>query len=138
MKVSTSLGRSGLAALVMATGTVAAFCPFAHAQGPSIEVGGPPGIQAGRGRLGPSPGNAGIPETDGAPGTQDRPIGGRVGPSSSRAPIGGMSPSTRTTGEPPPRFRPPVLEPASVPRYGELDLPTAAEERPAVAGLTLD
>ncbi|SIO34231.1 outer membrane protein, cobalt-zinc-cadmium efflux system [Singulisphaera sp. GP187] len=120
-------------ALALATGG-----PDARAQGPA-EVEEPIGLPEGRVKLGPAIGDAGILEAGSAPGTQDnRPMSGRLGAGGSRAPIGAVNPSRPAAGEPPPRFRPEVLEPASVPHYGELELPGSTTERPVEPGLTLD
>src|SRR5262245_5684099 len=81
------------------------------AQGPTVDVPGPPGLSAGESRLGAPLGSAGISSFDTSPGSQDRPLGGRAGPSVSRAPINALNPPTRTpTRAPAPRFRPPTLE----------------------------
>ena len=101
---------------MLATWLALALGDAAAAQGPSIDIGEPPGVSKGRGKLGPPLGEAETPELDSAPGTQDnRPVAGRLGPSVSRAPIGGLNPPTQPTPEEPSRFRPKVLEPASVP-----------------------
>lgn len=111
----------------------------AYAQGPSVDVAPPPGVSEGRGRLGPHLGSAGISNSDAGPGAEEnQPLSGRLGPSGSRAPVGGLNPTVRPNREPPARFRPQVLEPASVPRYGELDIPGAGDSPPKPGGLTLD
>jgi cobalt-zinc-cadmium efflux system outer membrane protein len=120
-------------AIWLALGTTAA-----RAQGPSIDIGGPPGIPEGRGKLGRPIGAAGGSESDSTPGNQDRPLGGRPGPSTSRAPISSLNPSPRPVREEVVRFRPQVLEPASVPRYGELELPESAAAPAPPGALTLD
>src|SRR5262245_9416741 len=98
------------------------------AQAPTVDIQGPPGLSPGEGRLGAPLGSAGISSFDTSPGSQDRPLGGRAGPSVSRAPINALNPPTRTpTREPTARFRPPTLEPADVPRYGDLELPSRTE-----------
>jgi cobalt-zinc-cadmium efflux system outer membrane protein len=109
-----------------------------HAQGPSIDVENPPGVPESRGKLGAALGAAGIPEPDTAPGQQERPIGSRAGPSVSRAPISALNPPLRPPREAPPRFRPRVLEPASVPAYGELELPGRPEPVAPEGALTLN
>jgi len=109
-----------------------------YGQGPSVDVEGPPGAPKSGGRLGNPIGSAGISSFDSTPGSQDRPLGGRAGPSVSRAPVGSLNPSTmRRTMEAPARFQPRTLAPADVPRYGELELP-AKPEPPPPGGLTLD
>ncbi|AGA31279.1 TolC family protein [Singulisphaera acidiphila] len=123
-----------LGGLVLAVGG-----PDARAQGPA-DVEEPIGLPEGRAKLGPVIGDAGILEAGNAPGTQDnRPMNGRLGASGSRAPVDALNPS-RPAGvtPPPPRFRPETLEPATVPHYGELELPTTDRERPSGSGLTLD
>ncbi len=109
-------------------------------QGPTVDVEGPPGLPDASGRLGGPIGSAGISSFDATPGSQDRPLGGRAGPSVSRAPVGALSPggTSMSTREPAPRFRPEVLEPANVPRYGELALPGGTDEIGHPQGLTLD
>ncbi|MDG3008163.1 TolC family protein [Paludisphaera mucosa] len=110
------------------------------AQGPTVDVQGPPGMLGSRGRLGAPIGSAGISAFDATPGSQqDRPIGGRLGPSASRAPVGALSPSTAIQSrEPSARFQPRALEPANVPRYGELELPAGPQAADRPGGLTLD
>src|SRR4051794_12713106 len=94
------------------------------AQGPTVDVKGPPGLHGAQGRLGGPLGSSGISSFAAPPGSQDRPLGGRPGPSVSRAPIGALSPPTTSPArEPMARLQPRTLEPASVPRYGELELP---------------
>src|SRR5215217_2336058 len=109
------------------------------AQGPTVDVQGPPGQPEAQGRLGAPLGSSGISAFDSAPGSQGRPLGGRPGPSASRAPVGALSPPTTTPErEPTARFRPRTLEPANVPRYGELELPARPEGAERPEGLTLD
>lgn len=91
-----------------------------------------------RGRLGPALGSAGIQEADTSPGGQsDRPIGGRPGPSASRAPIASFNPPQRVGREEVGR-RPRAVEAAPVPHYGELELPGAADRPRARGNLNLD
>src|SRR5262249_40654082 len=75
---------------------------------------------------------------DSTPGSQYHPLGGRPGPPTSRAPVGALNPPSRPSRTEIVRFRPQVLEPATVPRYGELDLPARAEAPRPPGGLTLD
>src|SRR5262249_22937082 len=112
--------------------------PSAHA--PAIDVINPPGVSEGRGRFGRPLGGAEMPEPDTAPGEQQNlPLSGRPGPSVSRAPVGGLNPPAQLLREQEPgRLRPQVLEPASVPQYGELDLPGAAQPPRPPGNLTLD
>ena len=134
----TSRGRGRMLLLLhfaiwLALGAIAA-----HAQGPSVDVAGPPGIPEGRGKLGRVIGAAGGSELDSTPGNQDRPLGGRPGPSASRAPVSSLNPSPRAAREEVVRFRPQVLEPASVPRYGGLELPEGGAAPAPPGALTLD
>lgn len=108
-----------------------------HAQGPSIDVVGPPSMPH-RGRLGAPIGAAGFQEGDMSPADQgDRPVGGRVGPSASRAPIGSFNPPTRVVREEIGR-RPAVVEAAPVPAYGDLALPGSTDQPRPRGNLTLD
>ncbi|WP_206108201.1 TolC family protein [Paludisphaera soli] len=112
----------------------------ARAQGPAVDPAGPPGRVESRGGLGVPLGSAGISAFDTTPGAMGQPIGGRAGPSVSRAPVGGLQPPT-TGREPeqPERFRLRALEPADVPQYGELELPADAPDQTGPPdGLTLD
>jgi outer membrane protein, heavy metal efflux system len=109
-----------------------------HAQGPSIDVDTPPGVPEGRGKLGPALGAAGTSETDSSPGQEQRPLSGRVGPSGPRAPASAVNPPTRPARGPAPRFRPQVLEPANVPHYGDLEIPSRTDAGAPEGGLTLD
>lgn len=119
--------------IILEAGKTAVF-----AQGPSIDVGGPPGMTTSRNRLGPSLGSAGFREADASLGdVEDRPIGGRPGPSASRAPIGNLNPPPQVVREERGR-RPRVVEPAAVPHYGELDLPGGTERPRPRGNLTLD
>jgi cobalt-zinc-cadmium efflux system outer membrane protein len=115
---------------------VGAAGPPARAQGPA-EILPPPELPSGASRLGRAPGALGASLFGQGPGQADRPLGGRAGPSSSRAPVGGLIPPALPPSEPPPRFRPPALEPAEVPQYGELETP-AQPEAPGATGLSLD
>lgn len=110
-----------------------------YGQGPSVDVEGPPGAPEGQGSLGAPIGSSGISSFNLTPGSQDRPIGGRAGPSVSRAPVGALNPSSmKRAPEPPARFRPHSIEPANVPHYGELALPATPEAGATPGGLTLD
>src|SRR5947208_106589 len=89
---------------------------FGWAQGPTVDIKGPPGVPGGRpGTVAPV-GSAGTSSFGSTPGSQDRPLGGRPGPSVSRAPVGGLNPPGIRARETAVRFRPRVLEPATVPR----------------------
>lgn len=134
MKRSTGAFPARLQAAVL---TLLASVLPCYGQGPSVDIEGPPGAPESRSRLGTPIGSAGISSFDSAPGSQDRPIGGRAGPSVSRAPVGALTPSTmKRAPEPPARFQPRTLEPADVPHYGNLELPTVSEA--TSGGLTLD
>ncbi len=113
---------------------------LSHAQGPSVDVKGPPGLPESQGRLGTPLGSAGISSFNTTPGSQDRPLGGRVGPSVSRAPIGALNPPTgpSMSREPMSRFQHRALEPANVPQYGELEIPVRGDNEAPTDGLTLD
>jgi cobalt-zinc-cadmium efflux system outer membrane protein len=125
-----SVGLMTIVAL-MAGGSVA------WPQAPQIDVQGPPGLPEARGRLGPAIGASGTSSFEDA-GNQGRPLGGRPGPSVSRAPVGGVTPRVGPREEAAARFRPPVLEPADIPRYGELEQPAGPEDLGPENGLTLD
>jgi cobalt-zinc-cadmium efflux system outer membrane protein len=108
------------------------------AQGPTFDLNGPPGVPNGRGKLGPQLGSAGIQEGDTSPGEQaNQPISGRVGPSGSRAPVGALNPPPRQFQEEVGR-RPRVVDPASVPHYGDLDLPGGRDYPRPRGNMTLD
>jgi cobalt-zinc-cadmium efflux system outer membrane protein len=109
------------------------------AQGPQFDVGNPPGSPIARGKLGAAlgaSGTSGFDATSIAP--QQSIFGGRPGPSVTRTPINQL-------GQPrPPVFSissitpPRSLESASVPVYGQLDLPDVEEQEGPPNGVTLD
>lgn len=111
---------------------------LAQAQGPQVEVQGPPGASFGRGKLGAQPGDSGIDAADTAPrlGT----FGGKPGLSVGRAGTAEMIQQMR--------FRPQGLtdaqmqfkrlQPAEVPKFGALDIPPGPEDLGPPDGLTLD
>lgn len=112
---------------------------FARGQGPQVDVNNPPGSPEARGRLGPAIGASGTSGFDATPiQTQQSIFGGRPGPSATRAPINQLA------APQPPVMRiqsisqPAPLESATVPKYGELDLPLQEEEEGPADGLTLD
>ncbi|MFO0951788.1 MAG: TolC family protein [Isosphaeraceae bacterium] len=112
----------------------------AHAQGPQVDVDNPPGANGSRGRLGPPVGASGTSGFDSSPvQAQESIFGGRPGASATRAPINQLAaPQPAVLRIQPPR-RPAALEPANVPRYGELDVPAEEEgEEGPENGLTLD
>ena len=117
-----------------------AVAPTCLAQGPQVDVDNPPGAPQSRGRLGDALGASGTTGLDGSPITsQDSVFGGRPGPSASRAPLNQLSAPQPGVSRLQRISQPATLESASVPRYGDLDLPTDAdsEEGPA-NGLTID
>jgi cobalt-zinc-cadmium efflux system outer membrane protein len=65
-------------------------------------------------------------------------LGGRPGPSVSRAPLNQLTGPTSAITQPRVRFKPIVLQPAAVPSYGELDEPGRPEDPGPANGLTLD
>ena len=85
-------------------------------------------------------GASGATTLDGRPGqAADRPLGGRVGPSVSRVPIGGVSPpGVPRRGLEPQGLQVRSLEPASVPEYGDLEVPGELPNEKAEGSLTLD
>ncbi|MGE5755504.1 MAG: TolC family protein, partial [Planctomycetaceae bacterium] len=110
----------------------------ARAQGPQFDVENPPGAPEARGKLGPAVGASGTSGFDViGVSTQPSLLGGRPGPSATRAPINQL-----TQPQPPVKPiklpSPPVLEPANVPRYGDLEIPTEGEDLGPPNGLTLD
>lgn len=97
----------------------------------------PPGVPESRGLLGSPPGSSGtleLPTPNLGP-----PIGGRVGPSVSRAPVGALNPPGRPTGrEGAADFRITPVEPAPIPAYGAPDVEEAPTFLGPESGLTLD
>ncbi|MFO0888419.1 MAG: TolC family protein [Isosphaeraceae bacterium] len=134
------VGRTHLAVFAFGALALIRGGPACYCQGPTVDVQGPPGLPQAQGRLGPPLGSAGISSFETTPGSQDRPLGGRAGPSVSRAPIDALNPPTSAAPirEPRAPFRPPSLEPAEVPTYGELELPAREEKETGEAGLSLD
>ena len=111
----------------------------AWAQGPTVDVDNPPGVSSGESMLGPAIGAAGFSLFQNLPGSTEAPIGGRPGPSVSRAPISGLNPQTtvsRREGQP--NFKVPALPTAEVPAYGELDLPEGSLVVGAENGMSLN
>ena len=93
---------------------------------PQVDVGSPPGVPDARGKLGPAIGASGTSAFDDSA-EQGRPIGGRPGPSASRAPITAARTGRVGMQEGPANFRPKVLEPVDLPRYGDIEVPPASE-----------
>lgn len=116
------------------------FCTSVRAQGPQVELDSPPGLPDGRGSLGSALGASGRSGFDVSPiQPQQSHFGGRAGSSGTRAPLNQLNPP----GPPVSMMssivqRPATLEPTSVPRYGELELPAKEEEEGPADGLTLD
>jgi cobalt-zinc-cadmium efflux system outer membrane protein len=127
--------------IVLAAGLVlaAAFVPrAARGQAPQIDLPAPPGVAEGGSKLGAPIGASGAVGFENAPEGGGRPIGGRPGPSASRAPVSdltGPRAASRVTAV---NYRPQVLEPARIPRYGELAPPLGPEDLGPENGLTLD
>jgi outer membrane protein, heavy metal efflux system len=110
----------------------------AWAQGPSIDVENPPGAPEARGKLGPAVGSSGTSGFDVLGiSTQPSLVSTRPGPSVSRAPITQLAQPQRPV-KPIKLPSPPVLEPANVPRYGDLEIPIEGEDLGPPNGLTLD
>jgi cobalt-zinc-cadmium efflux system outer membrane protein len=113
----------GLAAWILAQAAASS----ARAQGPTFDVGNPPGVSNGRSMLGEVIGASGNSLLSNVPGASEAPIGGRAGPSVSRAPISGLNPQRQAVRrEGLPNFTVPTLPTANIPAYGELDLPEGA------------
>lgn len=113
--------------------------PAARAQGPQVDVNNPPGAPEARGKLGAVLGASGTSGFDATPiQTQQSIFGGRPGPSATRAPLNQLSAPQPPVMRIESLTRPAPLESASVPRYGELDLPVQEEEEGPPNGLTLD
>jgi cobalt-zinc-cadmium efflux system outer membrane protein len=109
------------------------------AQGPQVDVENPPGSPSARGRLGPVLGASGTSGFDATPVTTQQSIfGGRPGPSATRAPINQLAAPQPPVMRIQALVRPAVLQPADIPRYGELDLPLTEEEEGPANGMTLD
>ncbi len=129
-------GRRKLKAAVIAAVLIGLGVSHALAQAPTLP--GPLTHDPGsvHSTLGPIPG-AGANPFGMTPGTDPAFLGGRPGPSFSRAPTsittpgGGMAPTRRIVAPAP-------LKITEVPVYGPLDLPDEAEEEGPADGLTLD
>jgi cobalt-zinc-cadmium efflux system outer membrane protein len=109
----------------------------ARAQGPQINIENPPGASGGPSMVGEPLGSAGIEGGGPAPVT---PFSGRVGPMGSHAPVVGLSPpSAPVIAEPvTSRFQPSQVESATVPTYGELEIPSGPEDFGPRDGMTID
>jgi cobalt-zinc-cadmium efflux system outer membrane protein len=104
-----------------------------------VDVDNPPGVSGGESMLGSAIGAAGFSLFQNLPGSTEAPIGGRAGPSVSRAPISGVNPQRgplRREGAP--NFKVPALPTANVPAYGDLELPEGALVVGVENGMTLN
>jgi cobalt-zinc-cadmium efflux system outer membrane protein len=128
-------GRTG-ALVTLACGFLAS---VACAQGPNVDVENPPGSPQARGRLGPALGASGTSGFDASPVTTQQSIfGGRPGPAATRVPINQLAAPQPAVMRIQQLNRPAQLQPADIPRYGELEVPVAEEEEGPPDGLTLD
>ena len=151
MDLPFAIGRArraapGLSALLV----LAVWASPADAQGPQVDTGAPPGVPGGGSKLGSPIGavDAGsqVGPALGASGTSafdnpsfGQPISGRPGPSVSRAPIGGISPSQGIRpGEGAPSFTVPAVEAAKIPGYGVMETEQLADVVGPADGMTLD
>jgi outer membrane protein, heavy metal efflux system len=111
----------------------------ARAQGPQVDIENPPGAPEARGRLGPAVGASGTSGFDVlGVSTQPSVVSNRPGPSVSRVPINQLAQPQPPVARISPISAPAVLEPANVPRYGDLEIPTEGEDLGPPDGLTLD
>ena len=109
------------------------------AQGPQFDVSDPPGAPEARGRLGAALGASGTSGFDSTPVvSQPSFIGGRPGPSSTRAPIDQLSNPQPAVMAIQPIQRVISREPEKIPRMGDLELPENEAETGPPDGLTLD
>ena len=131
--------RIGAAALMLAAMILAIASDRALAQGPQVDTGAPPGVPDARGKIGPALGASGGVSFETSP-ILDRPLGGRAGPSASRAPVGGLAIQSGNLNQAKPNFKPRTTPPTEIPSYGELDLPegTGAFVVGEEGGMTLD
>jgi cobalt-zinc-cadmium efflux system outer membrane protein len=127
---------TGIALLILLAG----ISETGRAQGPQVDVDNPPGSPDARGKLGAPLGASGTSGFDARPVTaQESIFGGRPGPTATRAPINQLNPPSAPVATIKPVVsQPPALEPANLPRYGELELPLQEEEQGPADGLTLD
>ena len=111
----------------------------ASAQGPQVDVDNPPGAPDARGKLGPALGASGTSGFDASPvNYQQSVFGGRPGAGATRAPVNQLAAPLPPVMQVKPVSLPAPLQPASVPQYGDLDLPLQEEEEGPADGLTLD
>lgn len=117
-------------ALMLASGAKA------FGQAAEFDVPDPPGILEGKNSLGPAPGASGY-----SPFNQSAApvMGGRAGPSVTRAPLDSATPrASRRTWEGRPEFRVQAIPEAAIPAYGALDLPSADVPVGSEDGYSLD
>ncbi len=115
---------------------LAATCSRAFGQGVDIDVLDPPGLAEGTNKLGPALGAAGHapfgPSSGGV-------VGGRAGPSVTRAPLNSATPTAALRRlEAQPDFKVRAIPEAAVPAYGALELPPAEVPIGPENGYTLD
>jgi outer membrane protein, heavy metal efflux system len=138
---------SGLSAQLV----LAACASLALAQGPQVDTGAPPGVPTGGGKLGDPIGSVDAGgKLGGAVGASGpsafenpvvgQPIGGRPGPSVSRAPIAALNPGQAAArpGQGAPNFAVPAVEAAKIPSYGVLETEKVADVIGPPDGMTLD
>ena len=130
----------GLSSAVVGLLLAVAVPTAARAQGPQVDLDNPPGAPNARGRLGAAVGASGTSGFDASPVQSTQSIfGGRPGPSATRAPINQLAapqPAVLQIQRAIPAPSP--LQPANVPRYGDLDLPVEETDKGPADGLTLD
>jgi cobalt-zinc-cadmium efflux system outer membrane protein len=127
---SRLLSAWAVAALLLASGSKA------FGQAAEFDVPNPPGVAEGRNLLGPAPGASG--SSSFAPSSMGV-MGGRAGPSVTRAPLNSATPpGMRRPWEGLPNFKVPAIPEASVPAYGALDLPAADVSVGPEDGYSLD
>ena len=126
----------GLAAVAL---VLVILSPGASAQGPQIDTESPPGVPDARAKIGPALGASGGASFETSP-DLDRPIGGRAGPSASRAPVAGLAMPTSNAAQAKPNFKPRAVEIPQIPSYGDLDLPAGMQAFVVgdEGGMTLD
>ena len=108
-----------------------------RAQGPQVDIPEPPGLPGLSGKFTTSPGAIQASAFDNLE-SANRPIGGRPGPSVSRAPVSMGNPAGRAVALETQLPRLPVLQPVQVPPYADLAEPGGPEDIGPPDGLTLD
>jgi cobalt-zinc-cadmium efflux system outer membrane protein len=123
--------------LVAAVAWILLATAVAHAQGPQIDYGAPPGAAGGASTVGQPLGAADFPDFE-AEAPSLAPFSGRAGPGGSRAPAAALAapsaPVFRTSTQA--QFVVQPIQEQEVPAYGDLDLPEQYEG-PA-EGMTID